>query len=125
MAAAAPASSGAGGAGAGGVSGGLVGGPQLVFGAGEEALVASMNDWGRRVDASLGLLSGAFSGLRDEVVGTQVVLATTIQEAKVALNVMHEGFRQALDVSGTTLCSAVEALINHARMKFLELEAKI
>ena len=84
-----------------------------------------MNEWGRRVDASLGLLSGAISDLRGEVVGTQVVLANTIQEAKVALGVMHEGFRQALDASGTSQRSAVEALINHARVKFLELEAKL
>ena len=79
-----------------------------MLGAGEDALVANMNEWGRRVDASLGLLMGSFSDLRGEVVGTQVVLATTIQEAKVALTVMHGGFRQALDVSGTSQHSAVE-----------------
>ena len=100
MAAAASASAGAGGAGSGGAGSGLVGGPQLLVGAGEDVWVANLNDWGRRVDASLGLMSGAFSGLRDEVVGTQVVLASTIQEAKAALNTMHEGFRRALDISG-------------------------
>ena len=67
-----------------------------MLGAGEDALVANMNEWGRRVDASLGLLMSSLSDLRGEVVGTQVVLATTIQDAKVALTVMHEGFRQAL-----------------------------
>ena len=96
-----------------------------MVGAGEEAWVANLNDWGRRVDASLGLMSGAFSGLRDEVVGTQVVLATTIQEAKVALNTMHEGFRRALDISGATQRTDIESLINHARLKFLELENKL
>ena len=88
-------------------------------------LVASINEWGRRVDASLGLLMGSFSDLRGEVVGTQVVLANTIQEAKTALTVMHEGFRQALDTSSASQRFAVEALISHARAKFLELEAKL
>ena len=72
-------------------------GPQLVLGAGEAALVDSLNDWCRRVDASLGLMSGAFSDLRTEVAGTQTVLVATIQEAKIALGAMHEGFRTALD----------------------------
>ena len=38
------------------------------------------------------MMSGAFTTLRDEVLGTQNVLGATIQEAKVALNVMHDGF---------------------------------
>ena len=122
MAAAAAALFGAGGAGAVGLGSGGDAGPGLQFGAGEDALVTRMNEWGRRVDASLGLLMGSFSDLHGEVVSTQVVLATTIQEAKVALNVMHEGFRQALDVSGASQRTAVEELINHARAKFLELE---
>ena len=75
MSAAAAAFSGAVGVGTGSASSGVAGGPGLVFGAGEDVLVASMNEWGRRVDASLGLLMGSFSDLRGEVVGTQVVLA--------------------------------------------------
>ena len=125
MAAAAAASSGAGGAGSGGAGSGLVGGPQLLGGAGEQAWVASLNDWGRRVDASLGLMSTAFSGLRDEVVGTQTALVSTIQDAKVALNTMHEGFRMALDASGATQRADIVALIAHARTKFQELELKL
>lgn len=77
------------------------------------------------MDASLGLLMNSFSDLRGEVLGTQAVLVTTIQEAKTALNVMHDGFRQALDVNGAQQRSDVEALITHARVKFLELEAKL
>ena len=72
---------GAGGVGAVGLGSGGDAGPGLQFGAGEDALVTRMNEWGRRVDASLGLLMGSFSDLRGEVVSTQVVLATTIQEA--------------------------------------------
>ena len=126
MAAAAAVQYGAGGVGAGGSgSGEAASGPGLVRGAGEDALVSGLNEWGRRVDASLGLLMNSFSDLRGEVLGTQAVLATTIQEAKVALNVMHDGFRQALDVNGAQQRSDVEALITHARMKFLELEAKL
>ena len=114
MSAAAAAQLGAGGAGAAGSGGGGAGvaeGPGLARGAGEDALVSSLNEWGRRVDASLGLLMSSFSDLRGEVFGTQAVLATTIQEAKVALNVMHEGFRQALDVNGAQQRFDVEALI--------------
>ena len=84
MAAAAGAAAfGAGGAGAGASSsiGGGGGGPALMVGAGEEAWVARLNEWGARVDASLHMTSNAFSVLRDEVLGTQAVLGTTIREA--------------------------------------------
>ena len=125
-AASAAAQPGAGGAGAfargSAAGGGGGGGPALVAGAGEDAWAARLNEWGSRVDASMELMSGAFSGMREEVLGTQVVLATTIHEAKAALNVMHEGFRQALGISATEQRTSVEALITHARVKFTELE---
>ena len=35
--------------------------PLLVLGQGEAAQVDAMNEWARRVDASLGLMSGAFA----------------------------------------------------------------
>jgi hypothetical protein len=44
-----------------------------------------------RCDASVGLILGAFSDLRAEVMGTQVALATTAQEAKAALGAMLDG----------------------------------
>ena len=118
--AAAAAPSGAGGVGAAGG-----GGPQLVVGGGEDTWVAGINEWGRKVDASLGMMSSAFSSMREEVLGTQVVLGSTIQEAKVALDMMHEGFRQALGISAAEQRSSVEALISHARVKFTELEVKL
>ena len=71
------------------------------------------------------MMSGAFTTLRDEVLGTQNVLGATIQEAKVALNVMHDGFKQALATSAAEQRHAVEALITHARVKFIELEVKL
>ncbi len=61
--------------------------------------MARLNEWGARVDASLHMTSNAFSVLRDELLGTQAVLGTTIREAKVALDLMHDGFRQALTIS--------------------------
>lgn len=128
MAAAAGAAAfGAGGAGAADLGGGgdHVGGPALVRGAGEDAWVARLNEWGARVDASLHMTSNAFSVLRDEVLGTQAVLGTTIREAKVALDLMHDGFRQALTISAAEQRASVEALIVHARVKFLELEVKL
>jgi hypothetical protein len=118
--AAAAAPSGAGGVGAAGG-----GGPQLVVGGGEDVWVAGINEWGRKVDASLGMMSGAFSSMREEVLGTQVVLGSTIQEAKAALDMMHEGFRQALGISAAEQRNSVEALITHARVKFTELEVKL
>ena len=83
MAAVGAAAFGAGGAGAAGIGGGGGGalGPALVAGAGEDAWVVSLNEWGRKVDASLGMLSGAFSSMREEVLGTQTILGATIQEA--------------------------------------------
>jgi hypothetical protein len=87
--------------------------------------VARLNEWGARVDASLHMTSNAFSVLRDEVLGTQAVLGTTIREAKVALDLMHDGFRQALTISAAEQLASVEALIVHARVKFLELEVKL
>jgi hypothetical protein len=71
------------------------------------------------------MMTGAFTTLRDEVQGTQSVLGVTIQEAKVALNTMHDGFRQALATSAAEQRHAVEALITHARVKFVELEVKL
>ena len=71
--------------------------PLLVLGQGEAAQVDAMNEWARRVDASLGLMSGAFSDMRAEIVNTQAVLVATVQDAKVALGAMHEGFRAALE----------------------------
>ena len=124
MFAAAAAQPGAGGAGAA-VRGPEAGGPGLAVGGGVEAWATSLNEWGRRVDASLGMMTGAFSALREEVLGTQTVLATTIHEAKVALNMMHEGFRQALSISAAEQRASVEALITHARVKFIELEVKL
>ena len=74
----------------------------LVLGTGEAVQVDAMNQWSARVDASIGLMSGAFSDLRSEVMGTQVALMSTVQGAKVALGAMHEGFRAALEThSGT------------------------
>ena len=70
------------------------------------------------------MMSGAFTTLRDEVLGTQNVLGATIQEAKVALNVMHDGFKQALATSAAEQRHAAEALIMHARVKFIELEVR-
>ena len=127
MSAAGAAAFGAVGAGAAGMGGGggLGAGPALVPGAGEEAWVARLNEWGIRVDASLSMTSNAFSVLRDEVLGTQAVLGTTIREAKVALNLMHDGFKQALTVSAAEQRASVEALIVHARVKFIELEVKL
>ena len=87
--------------------------------------MARLNEWGAKVDASLHMTSSAFSVLRDEVLGTQTVLGTTIREAKVALDLMHDGFRQALTISAAEQRASVEALIVHARVKFLELEVKL
>ena len=100
-------------------------GTLLTVGAGEVAMIDAINAWSARVDASLGMISGAFTDLRTEVLGTQAVLTTTIHEAKIALNVMHEGFKQALGTSAAEQRGAVEALIMHARVKFLELETKL
>ena len=102
-----------------------VGGPQLVAGGGEAALIEALNSWGRTVDASQGLMTTAFSTLRDEVVGTQSALLGTIQEAKVALGGMHEGFRMALETQGAGQRAATEALVSDARAKFLALETKL
>ena len=41
------------------------------------------------------------------------------------LNLMHDGFRQALTISAAEQRASVEALIVHARVKFLELEVKL
>ena len=87
--------------------------------------MARLNEWGTRVDASLLMMTGAFSAIREEVLGTQTVLAATINEAKAALNTMHEGFRQALSISAAEQRASVEALIVHARVKFIELEVKL
>ena len=127
MAAVGAAAYGTGGAGAAGNGGGggVAHGPALVAGAGEDVWVASLNEWGGRVEASLAMMTGAFSTLRDEVLGTQTVLGVTIQEAKVALNQMHDSFRRALGDSAADQRSSVEALITHARVKFLELEVKL
>ena len=59
------------------------------------------------------------------MVGTQTALVSTIQDAKVALNTMHEGFRMAFDASGATQRADIVALIAHARTKFQELELKL
>ena len=88
-------------------------------------MIDAINAWSARIDASLGMISGAFTDLRTEVMGTQAVLTTTIHEAKIALNGMHEGFSQALGISAAEQRGAVEALITHARVKFLELEMKL
>ena len=103
----------------------VVGGPQLTVGCGEAALVDALNSWGRSVDASISLMSTAFSSLRDEVVGTQSALVGTIHEAKVTLGGMHEGFRMALEAQGAAQQVATEALVNDARAKFLALDAKL
>ena len=97
----------------------------MVAGGGDAAWIVRLNEWGSRVDASLGMMTGAFSALREEVLGTQTVLAATINEAKAALNLMHEGFRQALSISAAEQRASVEALIVHARVKFIELEVKL
>ena len=97
----------------------------LMMGAGEAAMVDALNEWSSRVDASLGLMSGAFSDLRAEVMGTQVALVTTVQEAKVALGAMHEGFRGALEAHSTTQRAITEALVVDARLKFEGLERKL
>ena len=96
-----------------------------MVGAGEEAWVARLNEWGGSMEASLKMLNGAFSTLRDEVLGTQNVLGVTIQEAKVALDTMHNDFRGALGASATDQRRDIEALIGHARVKFVELEVKL
>ena len=102
-----------------------VGGPQLVAGCGEAALIEALNNWGRTVDASVGLMSTAFSSLRDEVIGTQSVLLGTIHDGKTTLAGMHEGFRAALEAQGAGQRTATEALVNDTRSKFAELEAKL
>jgi hypothetical protein len=99
--------------------------PLLVLGQGEAAQVDAMNEWARRVDASLGLMSGAFSDMRAEIVNTQAVLVATVQDAKVALGAMHEGFRAALETHGTTQRSLTEALVLDARVKFEDLDRKL
>ena len=93
----ASAASSTGGVGAGATGGGVVGAALLTVGAGEAAMVEALSEWSKRVDASLVLMSVAFSDLRTEVMGTQVALVATVQEAKVALGGMHEGFRAALE----------------------------
>ena len=98
---------------------------QLVLGTGEAAQVDAMNEWSARVDASIGLMSGAFSDLRSEVMGTQVALMSTVQEAKVALGAMHEGFRAALETHSGTQRAITEALVVDARLKFEDLERKL
>ena len=70
-------------------------------------MVAAINEWGGRVDASLGMISTAFTSMHEEVSKTQVVLGTTIQEAKAALDMMHEGFRQALNIGAAEQRSSV------------------
>jgi hypothetical protein len=97
----------------------------LVLGTGEAAQVDAMNEWSARVDASIGLMSGAFSDLRSEVMGTQVALMSTVQEAKVALGAMHEGFRAALETHSGTQRAITEALVVDARLKFEDLERKL
>ncbi len=87
--------------------------------------MARLNERGATVDASLHMTSNVFSVMRDEVLGTQAVLGTTIPEAKVALDLMHDGFRQALTISAAEQRASVEALIVHARVKLLELEVKL
>ena len=88
-------------------------------------MVARVNEWGRRVDASLELISNTLSALRSEVEGTQAVLVVTVQEAKTALGAMHEGFRMALDAHGAHQRSAVEAIVTGASAKFSELERRL
>ena len=97
----------------------------LVLGTGEAAQVDAMNEWSARVDASIGLMSGAFSDLRSEVMGSQVALMSTVQEAKVALGAMHEGFRAALETHSGTQRAITEALVVDARLKFEDLERKL
>ena len=97
----------------------------LALGAGESAMVDALNGWSARVDASLGLMSGAFSDLRTEVVGTQGALVATVQEAKMALSAMHEGFRAALETQSATQRAISEALVVDARLKFDDLERKL
>jgi len=63
-------------------------------------VVHALNGWSRTVDASLGLMSTAFSDLRGELVGTQNALVATVRDAKATLTGMHEGFRAALDGQG-------------------------
>ena len=85
-------------------------------------MIDALNGWSARVDASLGLMSGAFSDLRTEVVGTQGALVAAVQEAKMALGTMHEGFRAALETHSATQRAISEALVVDARLKFDDLE---
>jgi hypothetical protein len=87
-------------------------------------MLDALNAWSSRVDASIGLMNVAFSDLRSEVVGTQTALVSTVQEAKVALGAMHEGFRAALDAHSNTQRAITEGLVIDARLKFEELERK-
>jgi hypothetical protein len=49
----------------------------------------------------------------------------TIQEAEAALATMHNDFRGALGISADSQRRDIEALIGHARVKFVELEVKL
>ena len=89
------------------------------------ALKVELNRWGRQVDASLGMMSSAFSTLRDEIAGTQAALLGTVHDAKLTLSGMHEGFRAALEAQSVVQCTATETLVNDSRQKFAELEAKL
>ena len=59
--------------------------PLLVLGGGEAAMVDVLNEWSRRVDASLGLMSGAFSDLRTEVVEPQAARTSALTTTEVGL----------------------------------------
>ena len=102
-----------------------VGGLQLRDDVGEAERWQELRRWGLQVDASLHLMSGAFSTLRDEVAGTQAVLVATVHDAKLTLGGLHEGFRSALEAQGLSQRNAVELVVTNARSKFTELEARL
>ena len=52
-------------------------------------------------------------------------LVATVQEAKMALGAMHEGFRAALETHSATQRAISEALVVDARLKFDDLERKL
>ena len=70
-------------------------------------------------------MSTAFSSMRDEIAGTQTMLLSTIHDAKTTLTGMHEGFRAALEAQGVSQRTATETLVNDARARFTELEARL
>ena len=107
-------------------------GPALVAGMDGEELIRRLNFWGQVVGQRVPQQQQEVEAVRLQTLGTQAALGSTIEQARSALQGMHNEFYSAAQLlhnqsahSGANQLAALEQVVLAARMRFEELDGRL